>query len=52
MADRTDLDRLRAMTDAEIERAVREDPDSFIPDARCSGRSKKRWIASSLRSSQ
>jgi uncharacterized protein (DUF4415 family) len=32
-ADRTDLERLRAMTDAEIERAVREDPDTFIPDA-------------------
>jgi len=33
MADRTDFDRLRTMTDAEIERALREDPDSFIPDA-------------------
>jgi uncharacterized protein (DUF4415 family) len=27
------MDRLRAMTDAEIERAVSEDPDTFIPDA-------------------
>jgi uncharacterized protein (DUF4415 family) len=33
MGDRTDMDRLRAMTDAEIEAAVRDDPDSFIPDA-------------------
>jgi len=33
-ADRTDLERMRAMTDAEIELAVSQDPDTFIPDAR------------------
>jgi len=33
MADRTDMDRLRGMTDAEIEHAVSENPDTFIPDA-------------------
>jgi uncharacterized protein (DUF4415 family) len=32
MNDRTDLARLNAMTDAEIERAVADDPDTFIPD--------------------
>ena len=30
--DKTDLVRLNAMTDADIERAVDDDPDTFIPD--------------------
>jgi uncharacterized protein (DUF4415 family) len=34
MADRTDLNRLRAMTNAQIGQAVAEDPDTFIPDPR------------------
>jgi uncharacterized protein (DUF4415 family) len=34
MADLTDLNRLQAMTDAEIEQAVADDPDTFIPDPR------------------
>ena len=32
MNDQTDYTRLQAMTDADIELAVAEDPDSFIPD--------------------
>lgn len=31
-ADRTDWDRLREMTDADIERAVRDDPDAALLD--------------------
>jgi uncharacterized protein (DUF4415 family) len=31
--DKTDLARLRALTDADVEKAVAEDPDTFIPDA-------------------
>ncbi len=32
--DKTDWKRVRALTDADIEGAVAEDPDTFIPDAR------------------
>ncbi|MDR3423938.1 MAG: BrnA antitoxin family protein [Alphaproteobacteria bacterium] len=32
MNDKTDLARLNAMTDADIARAVADDPDTFIPD--------------------
>ena len=31
--DKTDYARLRALTDADIKRAVADDPDTFIPDA-------------------
>jgi uncharacterized protein (DUF4415 family) len=34
MNDKTDWERVRAMTDAEIEHAVASDPDTFIPDAK------------------
>lgn len=30
--DRTDWERLREMSDADIERAAREDPDAILPD--------------------
>jgi len=33
MKDKTDFERVRTMTDAEIEAAVATDPDSFVPDA-------------------
>ena len=33
MSDKTDWKRVRAMTDADIERAVATDPETFIPDA-------------------
>lgn len=33
MVDQTDHMRLRALTDADIEKAVAEDPDSFTPDS-------------------
>jgi hypothetical protein len=33
MTDRTDMQRLQTMTDAQIARAVAEDSDTFIPDA-------------------
>jgi uncharacterized protein (DUF4415 family) len=34
MNDKTDTKRVQALTDAEIDRAVSDDPDSFVPDAR------------------
>ena len=33
MKDETDYARLRALTDSDIEKAVADDPDTFIPDA-------------------
>lgn len=33
MEDRTDLERVRRLTDEEITAAAKDDPDTFIPDA-------------------